>query len=1664
MIERSKTKAKNSKRDRAARANKKRRLKMEGLEARQLLAANIFLPDVDLDLYDGPRNVGSVQALQLTEREQITQAGQNDVIAKAELIPLGNGPGQSDTIDLRGSMQYSLYTSDFGGINVDIDTFAFDLKAGDVLDIATLGTAGTIDLFDEQGIFWAGADSPTSSSTPVDSPIQTIGNSTLAVVVPEDGRYYLSVTPLDTSSNYILGLRTYRPVAEQLPVGVGQVIYMDLDGGFYPASLFLGVDDDGIPVPGVIRVPSLQESLPNLGIEVADSAALNELIDKMLAEMERHFAELGVNGNAGDYDFTGVKGDFGVTILNSRDHADPGSHPLVTRVHVGGVNELFPDNDGLLGISSTLDVGNFSMDDIVVAFTEPILPAAVPLSPTVSPLTYAAETLAFIGTHEAAHSFGMRHTDATNATISISDAFLGDRSGRDFIFGTLDDEPTGFVNDFYGNGDGYGEEGIFGLNYIVEGMSNTLVTGLEGGTVSGTVFNDFNRDGSLIGDSGLPGFSVFADINDNGQHDSGEPMTVSDALGRYSLDVRSGSFDIIATGLNGYAATTNPVQRTTVSNGQTSIVNFGFSQIFADITGTAFSDSNGNGIKDAGDPGLEGVYVYADLDGDDRPDLGEPGAFTSDDGTYTINFPGPGTYTLRSDLAPGYERTFPTGGEHTAVYDGLSLDDNYDFGFLPSLDFGDAPDSYGTTVSANGARHGITSGLSIGATVDREGDGLPDASALGDDSNNLDDEDGVRLLTPLGPGASATFEVTATNTTGSNAYLQGFLDFNRDGIFGLGEQFASNIPVVAGSLSSTQLVTVNVPEGVDPGSTYVRFRLSQTSGIGATGFAETGEVEDHQVQILSAAKVANDDTYSVPRNSTSNVLPVLANDFQIESNPITIASVNTSGAVGVVVNGGDRLFYSPPNGFIGRDEFTYTVVDSAGNQSSATVVVNVTFQTNVPIAVDDVFQVPAASNDRPLNVLDNDLASVFGGLTITSVTGGSEGGTLSVVGGGQSIRYTPLPSFRGTEQFTYSIQDSAGSVDTATVTVNILPDSENDDLLDFTIEVLDPLNNREISNVRVGEELLVRVSVDDLRPELLVAQPGVASAFLDLLYTDELLSTRNVDNPGSPFAFDISFGPYFSGSSSLQTGDAQTPGLINEVGAVQPINTQQTHTGPVELFTIRMQANSPGVAIFQADPADNLISESVLLGDDVALEVNQLRLGSTQLLILPSSSDFTAAVDDSFPQGLDSDGNLIQSAGASPNARLDILGNDNLGTTGTITEFGILTNPTMGTLSINDNGTPTNLNDDFVNYRANGGASGLDSFTYLIVTEDNVRSTAEVTISLGTQREDSKVAYDFALVDTNGNPISDIEVGDQFGVQVIAEDLRSFLENPSFVFAGYLDLLYDADKIQPANTDLSDSLDFDVDFHGDYSADGAVGSAAVPGIIDEFGTFLAGTSGDNPALIATVYFNAIGAGSVSLVGSPTDASPFQDTLLFGSDDPVDRSLLRFSSLDFTIDAGAPNQNSSLNLDVNDDGLVSPIDALLVINKMNRDSVIEGEQTGNSGSNGGKRYYTDVNGDNKTTALDALQVINYLSRSNSNQASGEQIVLLSDSKEQLSDNSGSDAFFADLASDDSGKIASFDSTRSTGSNADTDGSTGDSKAGEDEDIYSVLADDVDGHWA
>ncbi|MCG8653542.1 MAG: Ig-like domain-containing protein, partial [Pirellulales bacterium] len=1024
---------------------------VEGLEQRQLLAGDTLpLIDPATLAVSPPRNIGTVPAVQFVESETTGQIGLNDSIVNAEVVPLGNGVGQQDTIDITGGLSFRQLAPGGVGFESDVDVFAVDLQAGDILDIATVGAATGFTVFDSNGQIWYGVDTP-QVTYPLNSPLQTAGNAAFAQVIPQDGRYYIEVVATGTGTAYTMGLRTYRPIVEQLPVGVGQALYIDFDGGSFPRDIFNLVIDPASPLPigGTIRIPSLQQSLPSLGIQVANQAALDSLLRSVINQVEDHFAAVAINGSNGDFESTGGIGDYGITILNSVDHPDPGDHPLVTRVVVGGTAADF--GFSTVGIAQSVDVGNFDLSEAAVVLMDGIagLATLFPVDPSASILDVAARGIAAVVSHEAGHVFGLRHTDGANFTSSLIDEGGPPQSaafllgvGSDGIFGTIDDTEIDFTTDTFSL-----QEGIFGTNFSAEALSHGLGTGTVGGAIAGRVFNDANGDGGSLGDVGLPGVLVFADVNNNGVQDSFEPSALSGADGSFSLTAVAGTYPVIAITPAQFAATTASSQTLTVAAaGVTSGIEFGFEQVIADITGTTFSDDNGNGIRDPGEGGVAGIFHYLDLDGDNRPDLGEPNSTSGPDGTYNINFPGPGTFTVRQLVPPGFAQTSPVSGEHNVVFNGQVLANNFDFGLLPSRDFGDAPDSFGTTLAAGGANHGILEGLSIGAVVDSELDGQPSVLANGDDVNGRvlqsglteDDEDGVVLLEPLSPGVQSSFQVTVNNTTGIAAFLQGFMDFNGDGDFNdPGEQFLTDVLVPNGAvglvLDADDGITVDVPADAALGDTYARFRLSQDAGLGPVGAANAGEVEDYLFPILGTGELANDDAFSVSRNSLANQLDVLANDFETLNNPLTIINVDTSQTTGVVTPALDlrSVFYTPQNGFIGQDQFTYTVRDTFGTTAMATVTVNVNFQSDVPIALDDSFEVPAGSSNRPLNVLDNDIPSVFGGLQIVSVSPGSAGGSITLVGGGQSLLYTPLPGFAGTEQFTYSIQDGNGSVDSA---------------------------------------------------------------------------------------------------------------------------------------------------------------------------------------------------------------------------------------------------------------------------------------------------------------------------------------------------------------------------------------------------------------------------------------------------------------------------------------------------------------------------------------------------------------------------------------------------------------------------------------------------------
>jgi uncharacterized repeat protein (TIGR01451 family) len=156
-------------------------------------------------------------------------------------------------------------------------------------------------------------------------------------------------------------------------------------------------------------------------------------------------------------------------------------------------------------------------------------------------------------------------------------------------------------------------------------------------------------------------------------------------------------------------------------------------------------------------------------------------------------------------------------------------------------DFGDAPASYGTLSVNNGARHG-SGVLRLGALVDSETDGQPNDTATGDDVNGIDDEEGVIV-----PGAMIVNRPAAVlvNATGAGR-LDAWIDFNRNGVFDTSEQIATSLAVAEGS----NTVFFAVPADAVTGGTFARFRLSSAGGLGPTGPAGDGEVEDHATSII----------------------------------------------------------------------------------------------------------------------------------------------------------------------------------------------------------------------------------------------------------------------------------------------------------------------------------------------------------------------------------------------------------------------------------------------------------------------------------------------------------------------------------------------------------------------------------------------------------------------------------------------------------------------------------------------------------------------------------------------------------------------------------------------------------------------------------------------
>ncbi|MCA9203728.1 MAG: hypothetical protein KDA59_11810, partial [Planctomycetales bacterium] len=260
---------------------------------------------------------------------------------------------------------------------------------------------------------------------------------------------------------------------------------------------------------------------------------------------------------------------------------------------------------------------------------------------------------------------------------------------------------------------------------------------------------------------------------------------------------------------------------------------------------------------------------------------------------------------------------------------------------------------------------------------------------------------------------------------------------------------------------------------------------------------------------------------------------------------------------------------------------------------------------------------------------------------------------------------------------------------------------------------------------------------------------------------------------------------------------------------------------------------------------------------------NHFDTATVTVTVLPNFEN-PVAVDDSF------------SVTEGSSNRLDVLANDIQGRTPpiNIVSFG----PTLngGTVQIIEGGAAIQYTPP-ANFGANV-AGDIDQFTYTIADNDvppNL-STATVTISRNpVDQTEKKVAIVLQPTDLNGRPLGageQIQVGQQFQVQVLVDDLRSPLLSLG-VESAYLDLLYSATNVQLV----------DIEFSSVYP-NARNRDTTVPGIINELGA-VAGfpDPGDGLVELVTLTLQAVAPGTVDFKSDPADDLPLHETVRRASD-------------------------------------------------------------------------------------------------------------------------------------------------------------------------------------
>ena len=663
------------------------------------------------------------------------------------------------------------------------------------------------------------------------------------------------------------------------------------------------------------------------------------------------------------------------------------------------------------------------------------------------------------------------------------------------------------INTLSGSGDGTlvqsaeGTAVIYTLNNNSEGTDVFTYTIIDGNNLVSNeativiIHNCPDETGYISG-------FVWADLNENGQQDPGEPGinsspvlifnastnqqiggTFTDSNGFYGFSgLLAGDYYLVFEALTGYTPTAQDVggnddidsdfspvngQSEVISiNGNSADVDAGFlPPPYGTIIGLVWNDLNSNGIQDAGEPALPSVEVILFDASSDTPidtvltDGNGNYIFVQLFGDYYVLFPTPDGFTTTLQ-GQGDDNTLdsdydPTNGETSSIgISGVTVE--YDAGFV-----------------ALPPQEGIISGY-VWADLNQNGvqdDGeLPIEGAAvllfnaftGQQINGaFTDADGEYIFTGLLPG---DYFVAFETPTGYSTTLQG--------------QGSDN----------------TLDSDYDP-------TTGQTISIGINGDL----IEFDAGFVPPTALVITNDC-AVTQVNEAVTFDVLSNDLPSTGLSI-VAITDLAGNVPteITINDNGTLTYTPTTDFVGIDTFTYTVVYTDGTTGSAQIFIQVGDVNEPPISLYiNGCTLPTQPADICIPTEDPNGDPTYIASAYTTF------GANIVVLNDSCIRVTPMPGFLGIDTIYVSICDNPTDVcgnevaSECTTTIVLL-----------TVPCLDAVDDYAATPANTPSEPIC-VTINDVYYELVgimvVSPPSYGNvAIMDTC----IVYTPNADNPGS---------------------------------------------------------------------------------------------------------------------------------------------------------------------------------------------------------------------------------------------------------------------------------------------------------------------------------------------------------------------------------------------------------------------------------------------------------------------------------------------------------------------------------------------------------------------